>query len=169
MKTIHETRKQVCETLQGVVEDLEITQNLEKEILEFTKDECKEKRYPLKWDNIKLRRVYLRKYRSVLFNLQDKENTLLERVQSGHVTPRDVVRMHYTEMNHERWKDILEKFKNREHNTLLADTEQAYDGLLQCETCKGYNTRYVTMQLRSADEPMTTFVSCWTCMINWTI
>ena len=45
--------------------------------------------------------------------------------------------------------------------------EEDYVGLFQCGKCKGVKTTYYQMQTRSADEPMTTFVTCTNCSNRW--
>lgn len=45
--------------------------------------------------------------------------------------------------------------------------EENYTGLFKCGKCKGVKTTYYQMQTRSADEPMTTFVTCTTCQNRW--
>ena len=40
-------------------------------------------------------------------------------------------------------------------------------GLFKCGRCKSKKTTYYQLQTRSADEPMTTFVSCLNCEKNW--
>ena len=42
-----------------------------------------------------------------------------------------------------------------------------YEGMLKCGKCKGKKTTYYQMQTRSADEPMTTFVTCHGCGHKW--
>jgi DNA-directed RNA polymerase subunit M/transcription elongation factor TFIIS len=51
-----------------------------------------------------------------------------------------------------------------ESNSKLSDT---YEGILKCGKCKGKKTTYYQMQTRSADEPMTTFVTCHDCGNKW--
>jgi transcription elongation factor S-II len=41
------------------------------------------------------------------------------------------------------------------------------DGFFKCGRCKSIKTTYFQMQTRSADEPMTVFVSCLNCGKNW--
>lgn len=40
-------------------------------------------------------------------------------------------------------------------------------GMFQCGKCKQSRTTYFQMQTRSADEPMTTFVTCLNCKNKW--
>jgi DNA-directed RNA polymerase subunit M/transcription elongation factor TFIIS len=41
------------------------------------------------------------------------------------------------------------------------------DGMFKCNKCKTFNTTYYSLQTRSADEPMTNFISCLTCKKRW--
>ena len=45
--------------------------------------------------------------------------------------------------------------------------EEDYSGLFKCGKCKGVKTTYYQMQTRSADEPMTTYVTCKSCGNRW--
>jgi DNA-directed RNA polymerase subunit M/transcription elongation factor TFIIS len=45
--------------------------------------------------------------------------------------------------------------------------EQDYNGLFKCGKCKSIKTTYYQMQTRSADEPMTTYVTCKGCGNRW--
>ena len=65
-----------------------------------------------------------------------------------------------------------EKFN--ENNMLFISLQPKYkieeeleDGMFRCGKCKTYKTTYYQMQTRSADEPMTTFVTCKNCNNKW--
>lgn len=49
---------------------------------------------------------------------------------------------------------------NRIHNTFIS-------GIYRCGRCRGNKTTYYQAQIRRADEPMTTFVSCLDCNHSW--
>lgn len=56
-------------------------------------------------------------------------------------------------------KDLaMQRAKMRENN---------FSGLFKCGKCKSNKTTYYQMQTRSADEPMTTFVTCTNCGNRW--
>ena len=45
--------------------------------------------------------------------------------------------------------------------------EEDYSGLFKCGKCKSTKTTYYQMQTRSADEPMTSFITCVNCGNKW--
>ena len=45
--------------------------------------------------------------------------------------------------------------------------DEDYNGLFKCGKCKSVKTTYYQMQTRSADEPMTTYVTCKSCGNRW--
>lgn len=61
-------------------------------------------------------------------------------------------------------------FKLREKDMMMEAArakEQDYNGLFKCGKCKSTKTSYYQMQTRSADEPMTTYVTCKGCGNRW--
>jgi DNA-directed RNA polymerase subunit M/transcription elongation factor TFIIS len=62
----------------------------------------------------------------------------------------------------------LFKIKARELAREQAKAREAdYEGLFVCRKCKSKKTTYYQMQTRSADEPMTTYVTCTGCGLKW--
>ena len=45
--------------------------------------------------------------------------------------------------------------------------EEDYSGLFKCGKCKSLKTTYYQMQTRSADEPMTSYITCTNCGHKW--
>jgi len=45
--------------------------------------------------------------------------------------------------------------------------DEDYKGMFKCNKCKSQKTRYFQLQTRSADEPMTTYVTCINCGLKW--
>ena len=64
------------------------------------------------------------------------------------------------------WEDLL--LKNKKKLELLSrDKNIQGTSMFKCNKCKLNNCTYFQMQTRSADEPMTTFVSCLNCENRW--
>jgi DNA-directed RNA polymerase subunit M/transcription elongation factor TFIIS len=62
-------------------------------------------------------------------------------------------------------------FKNRECDNKMeqakAQANADYVGQFKCGKCKSVKTTYYQLQTRSADEPMTTYVTCLGCSNRW--
>src|SRR6056300_1360404 len=62
-------------------------------------------------------------------------------------------------------KNIRENMKKDWVTNIINDPD--YKGMLRCKRCKSYKTTFYQMQTRSADEPMTVFVTCHNCDTRW--
>ncbi|CAN6467635.1 unnamed protein product [Victoria cruziana] len=109
------------------------------------------------------------KYRSIMFNLKDANNPDLRRkVLVGEVKPERLITMAPVEMASDRRKQenkqIQEKalFECERGGPAKATTDQ-----FKCGRCGQRKTTYYQLQTRSADEPMTTFVTCVNCNNHW--
>ncbi|KAJ7472013.1 transcription elongation factor [Mycena latifolia] len=112
---------------------------------------------------------YPTKMRSLFVNLKDKNNpSLREAVASGDIPVESFVKMTSQEMASEERKKADEAIKQQNlHNSLGAEEQQAETDAFQCSKCKQRKCRYRQAQTRSADEPMTTFVTCVNCNNRW--
>ena len=61
------------------------------------------------------------------------------------------------------------KIKERDNarEQAKAQMDEDYVGQFKCGKCKSVKTTYYQMQTRSADEPMTTYVTCMSCGSKW--
>lgn len=112
---------------------------------------------------------YRQKIRSLFVNLKDKKNpTLREDVVSGETPAAKFVVMTSEEMASDEQKAALKKI-NEENlfKSLAAQEAEAETDAFQCGKCKQRKCRYRQAQTRSADEPMTTFVTCVACGNRW--
>ena len=60
--------------------------------------------------------------------------------------------------------------RNKAHDLRMEEIkaqDHDYEGILQCGKCKSKKTDYYQLQTRSADEPMTTYVTCKNCGNRW--
>ncbi|KAG0279154.1 RNA polymerase II elongation factor [Linnemannia exigua] len=112
---------------------------------------------------------YKAKIRSFFMNLRDKNNPMLrEAVVTGDVKVED-----FCEYTTQDMASAEAKARDRElqlQNMFAAkgaEPQQAETDMFKCGKCKGRKCRYYQMQTRSADEPMTTFVTCINCDNRW--
>ncbi|KAF8530032.1 transcription elongation factor [Hysterangium stoloniferum] len=112
---------------------------------------------------------YRAKMRSLYLNLKDKSNpSLRESVVSGEIPPQKLCNMSSQEMASEERKQADSKMNEANfYNSLGSEEMGAETDAFQCGRCKQRKTRYRQQQTRSADEPMTTFVTCTNCNNRW--
>lgn len=109
------------------------------------------------------------KYRSIMFNLRDTNNPdLRRRVLTGEIKPEKLVEMSPAEMA----SDERKRENNQIKEKALLECERggppkATTDQFKCGRCGQRKTTYYQLQTRSADEPMTTFVTCVNCNNHW--
>lgn len=164
MKTFIEVREYAFDKFSEKTSP-KIAKEIEKSIVEYTKQASQlRKIYPMRWSDVRVRRLYLRKMRMILWNL----DYLLKMIENNVIIVCEAAFIHHYDIRPDIWDPIKEMMKTREINTIIMNSDDKYDGLLKCENCSSMKTRYVTLQTRSADEPMTVFATCLDCNTNWT-
>ena len=74
--------------------------------------------------------------------------------------------MTHQELCPTKWNDLIEAKSKRDKNKFEVNLEASTD-TFTCRKCKSNKCTYYQMQTRSADEPMTTFVTCLECGNRW--
>lgn len=97
--------------------------------------------------------------------VENKESWLIK-LKSGEITPKSLAEMSAVDLCPSRWKASIEKIIEAEKKLYSKDTSAAI--FMWCSGCKKKTKcDYYQMQTRSADEPMTTFVTCLECDRRW--
>ena len=91
---------------------------------------------------------------------------LFERFKGGEIQIQDLSKMDQYELNPTRWKTQFDNQQMREKRQLEGDRSMATDMFL-CKKCHKRECTYYEMQTRSADEPMTIFITCLNCKKHW--
>ena len=79
---------------------------------------------------------------------------------------KDVGGMTHQELAPHVWEQYIAKKKERDENNQMPVIEASTDNFT-CRKCKSKKCSYYQLQTRSADEPMTTFVTCIDCGKRW--
>ncbi|KAG7519982.1 transcription elongation factor A protein 2-like isoform X1 [Solea senegalensis] len=112
---------------------------------------------------------YKTRLRSRISNLKDQKNPDLRRnVLCGNISPQRIASMSAEDMASAELKQIREaltKESIREHQ--LSKVGGTETDMFICNKCHGKSCAYTQVQIRSADEPMTTFVLCNSCGNRW--
>lgn len=163
------TRDKVVARLQRVVGEEALARRLEiahwnRTITTFSNDHGT---LSVVWANPGFRYRYTTRALGLEYNLGHAPG-VLERVRSRALAPKTLVAMSPSEMWPERWEDAYAAVAARQlRREAAADVTTAPDGAYTCGKCKSRKTVYTSMQIRSADEPMTNFVRCLNCGKSW--
>jgi transcription elongation factor S-II len=151
--------------LNEIIQNDKNCNNLEKGIFNFALNEAKNRKVVKKWDNPYFVQIYLDRLRSIFTNLNNN-HALLEQLNSGSIKAQNIAFMTHQEMRPEKWDDLITAKSKRDKNKFENNMEAATD-TFTCRKCKSNKCTYMQLQLRSADEPMTTFVTCLSCGNRW--
>jgi len=138
--------------------------NLEKGIFNYALKEASSRKVVKKWDNQYFVQIYIDRLRSIYLNLKNPE--ILEQIHSESIQAHTIAFMTHQEMRPDKWKDLIEEKAKRDANKFEQNIEASTD-TFTCRKCKGNKCTYYQMQTRSADEPMTVYISCINCGNRW--
>ena len=143
--------------------------NIEKSIFNWTIKSARLQNTQPAWENKFFKEQYKRKYLSLLFNFTNPKNNICERIHRGEVKTKDIASLSPDALHPSGLyaASIREQEIVRLRKELMADKDNNYKGMFKCGKCKSDKTTYYQLQTRSADEPMTTFVTCMNCNKKW--
>lgn len=158
-------RENVSNKLSLLLDNQEkMASNLEKGIYNYCIKQAEEKNIVKKWDNIYFTQLYIDRLRTIYFNLKNKE--MKTRILSKKIKPHEFAFMTHQEMLPEKWSKLIESKKIIDENRYAPKLEASTDNFT-CRKCNSKECSYYQLQTRSADEPMTTFVTCIPCGSRW--
>lgn len=165
VENVDEFRSAVRKQLSSLLENDKHALNLEKGIHNWTLKEATTRKVVKKWDNPYFVRIYLDHLKSIYFNLKAAPG-LIEQVRTGSLKPHLIAFMTHQEFQPEKWEPLIQAKIKRDKNKYEVNIEAATD-TFKCRKCHSNKCTYYQMQTRSADEPMTTFVTCIDCGQRW--
>jgi transcription elongation factor S-II len=152
-------RKNNKKTLNKLVNNKSIAKNIELSIYNFTNEYINK-------NNIHsdlLESVYIDKSNELIANLDNSyllgNNTFIDKILDNSIDPLNVAFMNTCEIDPEHWHNLIEKIKFKNEKARNITTTDTF----QCGKCKERRCTVAQMQTRSADEPMTVFVTCQVC------
>jgi transcription elongation factor S-II len=161
-----EFRKDVLKQMETILNNqTSIAVNLEKGIYNYCIKEAGEKNIVKKWDNVYFTQLYIDRLRTIFSNIQNSLE-LRNHILSKKVKAHEVAFMSHQEMLPEKWKKLIEDKTIRDKTKYETKLEASTDNFT-CRKCKSKECSYYQLQTRSADEPMTTFVTCIPCGSRW--
>jgi transcription elongation factor S-II len=134
--------------------------NLEKGIHNWAIKEATNKKVVKKWDNQFFIQIYLDHLRSIYINL--KNDRLIKMVKNGEIKSQEIAFMTHQEMCPEKWEEAI-KAKNIRDKNKFEQKLEAMTDRYTCKKCKSKRCSYYQLQTRSADEGITTYITCLDC------
>jgi transcription elongation factor S-II len=164
---MNSTRTYTSQKLESLIKHEILAKNIEKYIFNWTISECRVKNQPASWKNIFFSDKYKHKFLSIHYNLRQPNNEVLTKICTGQIPTSRLVHLNAAEL----WPDgpmakAEQSMKTHEPPT-DRPIEELPDGAFTCGKCKKNKTTYYEMQTRSADEPMTAFITCLNCGNRW--
>lgn len=159
-----EFRKNMSDKLNILIEDVNITTNLEKGIYNYSLEFANQRNIVKKWDNPYFVQIYLDRFKTIYINL--KNPVLMQKLKNKEFKAHELAFMTHQNMVPEKWESLIEEKRIRDKNKFQPVLEASSDDFT-CRKCKSKKCSYYQLQTRSADEPMTTFVSCLDCGNRW--
>lgn len=161
-------RKNVLEKFLNLLKDENKANEIESDIFNYITNYISQKKYKPELFQL----YYIAKARQIYHNLDENSyvnnKKLKKLVEKNRVKLDKITKYNFTELNPTKWKkfqndiDILneEIFNNKKINT----TDQ-----FKCPKCKNNKCVYFQLQTRSADEGITSFITCISegCGFNW--
>ena len=129
--------------------------NIEKSIYNAAIKYADEHNIEKTWTNSVFVHIYQQKCVSILLDCENPKSCLLEKLDTKEILPKNVAFESPQSICPEKWKPVEFVDDNIE------------DGIFQCRKCKSRKTTYYSLQTRSADEPMTNFITCLECKNRW--
>lgn len=157
-------RKNITNKLNSLMKNKKISINIEKGIYNYSIKEATIRTVVKKWENPYFVQLYVDRLRSVYLNLY-RLDSLREQVLSKKIKAHEIAFMTHQEMDNDKWAELIEEKRQREKSKF--DGPKATTSSFTCYKCKGNNCTHYQLQTRSADEPMTTFVTCLSCAYRW--
>lgn len=161
-------RGNVIDMLWKKIKNKKISRNLEKGIFNYAIKRAKDKKIVRKWENNYFTQLYMDRLRSINNNLdKTKEGKkLLQLLKKKKLKPQVLAFMSHQEMKPSIWEELISVKIKRDKNLTEENLSAATDEFT-CWKCRKSSCTYYQLQTRSADEPMTTFVSCLKCGNRW--
>lgn len=125
----------------------------------------------LNWNDDRFVNVYKIKALHLLNNINPKsyvKNTqLMKRFVDEEFMPQELAYMSKEKLFPEHWQELIAKRELHEYMLAHPVISEPQTDMFKCPRCKQRKTIHQEVQTRSADEPMTSFITCINCNHKW--
>lgn len=158
------------EKLYSIIKNKKLSKDIENSIYESCEKDALFRGIEINSNNKLFKLLYVNKLMSIYINLDSKSylnnENFLKNIKTGKIKACDVGFLGPDEIFPERWKKYKDKqsaFQDFVYRKTASSITEDY----KCGRCKQRKCTSYDLQTRSADEPMTTFVTCLNCGNRW--
>lgn len=170
VKNIGETRDFIKNKFNYILNDKTKSHNIETGIYNYCIKKAENYGIVKKWDNHMFRSLYINHAIQIYSNVKPDtyigNNYLLNEIKNGNIKSYEVAFLSPQELFPKNWEAILEK-QNKQKKVMYEERTDQVTDMYKCGKCGERKCTFYQLQIRSADEPMTTFVTCQKCGKKW--
>ena len=157
-------RKNIVKYINKYIQNESYSTNIEKGIFNYSINKSNKEKIIKKWDNVYFVLIYINKFKIIFHNIKNED--IIKKIKNKEIIPHKFAFMSHIDLFPEKWNKKLNDKKIRLENKFFPKIEASTDNFT-CGKCKSNACTYYQLQTRSADEPMTTFVTCTNCGNRW--
>lgn len=163
-------RNNSVEKINVFINDISLSRKFEQSIYNYVIEKAIKHNIIRSWNNDIFRNLYYFKIISFYVNINDKSyvknDNFINRIKSSEINPSNINNLHLYDINPDNWKDLINK-KIKSDKIKNELKPHAMTNLYKCSRCKNKECSLYEVQTRSADEPMTQFITCLKCNNRW--
>jgi DNA-directed RNA polymerase subunit M/transcription elongation factor TFIIS len=150
-----ELRKNNKKIINNVLKSKKLADTIEISILNYANSFCKDNDL----DEETCEYIYNEKTEQIIDVIKININEFKKNIKNKKINPTEIAFLSPQELDPSKWKKELEKRKKARKNLQEANITTEYT----CSKCKCKKHTVVSLQTRSADEPITHFITCTNC------
>ena len=172
LEKIDNNRKLNINIFSKLIKNVDLVRNIELSIYNFSIDKSNQNNVYPSWNNLLFKSIYFNKSKGLYLNLDKssyiKNNDFIKKVNSKSFDVSRIAYLKPIDIKPENWMCIIEEDKRKEEIIKACENEAATKRFV-CpnKKCRARKSVYNEVQTRSADEPMTLFITCLVCGRNW--
>ena len=156
--------------LNKIVDSEKISRQMEQSIYNSSIQFSSENNIKRNWENCIFKSLYLSRIRSIYTNLREdsylQNKNFKKKLLENEIDPKNISSLSRYDIFPEVWAELLLKLSQKDKLKYELKPEAMTD-MFKCRKCSSRSCSYYEFQTRSADEPMTQFITCLDCNNNW--
>ena len=166
----NDLRNKYCILFNNIIKDEKLSRLIEQCVYNTTIQYSIENNIKKTWSNNIFKSLYISKIRSLYTNIKSdsylQNINFIKKIKNNEIDPKKITSLSNYDIFPEVWEDLLKK--NSEKDKLKYELKpEAMTDMFKCRKCGSRSCSYYEFQTRSADEPMTQFITCLDCNNNW--